>query len=170
MPQQQRCPTCIFCTANPRSSGGNRSSPAPSGHPFPSQLCCQSRDTGTGRGKCQGKIDSIKNSEKVPKALTRFCQTGLTTDDAREDFSPLGNASRFVIAGCRAAGKMQRTEEAREEWVLREPASGCFLVKKKINQHGNCAKTALSPAVCSPDIATVRAGNETTSLQPGPGA
>lgn len=50
-------------------------------------------------------MHSIKNREKVPKALTRFCQTGLATDDSCEDFSLLGNASQFVITGEQAAGK-----------------------------------------------------------------
>lgn len=66
-------------------------------------------------------MHSIKNREKVPKALTRFCQTGLATDDSCEDFSLLGNASRFVITGEQAAGKTQRIEQAQEELVLREP-------------------------------------------------
>lgn len=70
---------------------------------------------------CQGKMYSIKNREKVPKALTWFCQTGVATDDSCEDFSLLGNASRFVITREQAAGKMQRTEQAQEERVLREP-------------------------------------------------
>lgn len=64
-------------------------------------------------------MHSIKKREKVPKALTRFCQTGLATDDSCEDFSLLGNASRFVITGERAAGKMQRTEQAQEEPQLK---------------------------------------------------
>jgi len=66
-------------------------------------------------------MHSVKNREKVPKDLTRFCQTGLATDDSCEDSSLLGNALRFVIAGERAAGTMQRTEQAQEELALREP-------------------------------------------------
>lgn len=81
-------------------------------------------------------MHSIKNREKVPKALTRFCQTGLATDDSCEDFSLLGNALRFVIAGERAAGKAQRTEQAQGERVLKEP--------QLKNQHGNYIRNVCS--------------------------
>lgn len=60
-------------------------------------------------------MHSIKKRQKVPEALTRFFQTGLATHDSCEDFSLLGNASRFVITREKAAGKMQRTEQAQEE-------------------------------------------------------
>lgn len=81
-------------------------------------------------------MHSIKNREKVPKALTRFCQTGLATDDSCEDFWLLGNALRFVIAGERAAGKAQRTEQAQGERVLKEP--------QLKNQHGNYIRNVCS--------------------------
>lgn len=81
-------------------------------------------------------MHSIKNREKVPKALTRFCQTGLATDDSCEDFSLLGNALRFVIAGERAAGKAHRTEQAQGERVLKEP--------QLKNQHGNYIRNVCS--------------------------
>lgn len=81
-------------------------------------------------------MHSIKNREKVPKALTRFCQTGLATDDSCEGFWLLGNALRFVIAGERAAGKAQRTEQAQGERVLKEP--------QLKNQHGNYIRNVCS--------------------------
>lgn len=81
-------------------------------------------------------MHSVKNREKVPKALTRFCQTGLATDDSCEDFSLLGNASRFVIAGEWAAGEAQRTEQAQGERVLKEP--------QLKNQHGNYIRNVCS--------------------------
>lgn len=81
-------------------------------------------------------MHSIKNREKVPKALTRFCQTGLATDDSCEDFWLLGNALRFVIAGERAAGKAQRTEQTQGERVLKEP--------QLKNQHGNYIRNVCS--------------------------
>lgn len=81
-------------------------------------------------------MHSIKNREKVPKALTRFCQTGLATDDPCEDFSLLGNALRFVIARERAAGKAQGTKQAQGERVLKEP--------QLKNQHGNYIRNVCS--------------------------
>ena len=96
-----------------RESGGNNSfSTSRHEHCFLSSICHNSRDAGPSRGRCQGKMHSIKNREKVPEALTRICQTGLATDDSCGDFSLLGNASQFVITRERAAGKTQRTEQA----------------------------------------------------------
>lgn len=89
-------------------------------------------------------MHSIKNREKVPKALTRFCQTGLATDDSCEDFSLLGNASRFVIAGEWAAGKAQRTEQAQGERVLKEPQ----LKNQHGNDIGNVCSRCLQPGHC----------------------
>lgn len=113
---------CLLYSSPRGESGGNNSfSTSWHEHCFPSNIRRNSRDAGASRGKRQGKMHSIKNREKVPKALTRFCQTGLATDDSCEDFSLLGNASRFVITGEWAAGKTQRTEQAQEGRALREP-------------------------------------------------